>query len=65
MVDTRGLHKGKYLLKGDRTLFQMNFSDSLFGGAFDKKAHTFPEEICEELRDTMARYPRVFAKYNN
>jgi len=64
-VDTRGLHKGKYLLKGDRTLFQMNFSDSLFGGAFDKKAHTFPEEICEELRDTMARYPRVFAKYNN
>ena len=28
--DTRGLHKGKHLLTGDRLLFQLEFSNSLF-----------------------------------
>lgn len=62
-VDTRGLHKGKFLLEGDRTLLQMCFADSMFGSAFDKKAYVLPDEICEELRDTIARYPRVFSKF--
>jgi ectoine hydroxylase-related dioxygenase (phytanoyl-CoA dioxygenase family) len=62
-VDTRGLHKGKYLLKDHRVLFQMNFSDSLFGGAYDR--HNFPKDICSELKQTIADYPRVFAKYMN
>ena len=30
-VDTRGLHKGKNLIKGSRLLFQIQFSNSLFG----------------------------------
>ncbi|MGX7668337.1 phytanoyl-CoA dioxygenase family protein [Flavobacterium pedocola] len=30
-VDTRGFHKGKELLKGKRLLFQIQFSNSLFG----------------------------------
>lgn len=62
-VDTRGLHKGKYLLKDHRILFQMNFSDSLFGGGYDR--HNFPKDICPELKQAIADYPRVFAKYMN
>lgn len=34
-VDTRGLHKGKPLTTGKRLLFQIQFSNSLFGAPFD------------------------------
>ena len=30
-VDTRGLHKGKEVIKGERLLFQIEFANSLFG----------------------------------
>lgn len=30
-VDTRGLHKGKELVEGDRLIFQVEFTNSLFG----------------------------------
>lgn len=35
--DTRGLHKGKAVIKGARLLFQTQFSDHLFGGTYEKK----------------------------
>lgn len=35
-VDTRGLHKGKPLVKGARLLFQIQFSNSLFGAPHEK-----------------------------
>lgn len=60
-VDTRGLHKGKFLLKDHRILFQMNFSDSLFGGHYTK--HKLPKDIVPELKEAIEKYPRVFAKY--
>ena len=30
-VDTRGIHKGKEILKGERLIFQIEFANSLFG----------------------------------
>lgn len=33
-VDTRGFHKGKDLLKGKRLLFQIQFTNSLFGQSY-------------------------------
>ena len=33
-VDTRGFHKGKELLKGKRLLFQIQFTNSLFGQSY-------------------------------
>jgi hypothetical protein len=35
-VDTRGLHKGKPLVKDKRLLFQIQFSNSLFGASYNK-----------------------------
>lgn len=35
-VDTRGLHKGKPLVKDARLLFQIQFSNSLFGAPYEK-----------------------------
>lgn len=32
-ADTRGLHKGDVVRRGDRLVFQMEYADSLFGGA--------------------------------
>lgn len=35
-VDTRGFHKGKILTEGKRLLFQLQFSNSLYGAAYNK-----------------------------
>lgn len=35
--DTRGLHKGKHVIKGERLLFQLQFSNSLFGTNYPKE----------------------------
>ncbi len=34
--DTRGLHKGKHVVKGDRLIFQLEYTNSLFGGRYDR-----------------------------
>lgn len=34
--DTSGLHKGKQLLEGQRTIFQIEFATSMFGGLVNK-----------------------------
>jgi len=34
-VDTRGFHKGKDLLNGKRLLFQIQFTNNLFGQSYD------------------------------
>lgn len=35
IVDTRGFHKGEKLINGKRLLFQIEFSNSLFGMNYD------------------------------
>lgn len=39
-VDTRGLHKGKILIDGHRLLFQVEFTNSLFGKNYPKVHHS-------------------------
>jgi hypothetical protein len=59
--DTRGLHKGKHVINGDRLIFQMQFSNSLFGG------HYRPSRIehvnNQDLAQMIERFPRMYSNY--
>ncbi|HZR76040.1 hypothetical protein [Bradyrhizobium sp.] len=57
--DTRGLHKGKHLLKGDRLLFQLEFSNSLFGAT--RNGPVLSKIRAPEFADALSRYPRVYS----
>ena len=59
--DTRGLHKGKHVTEGDRLVLQIQFSNSLFGGYYPKVQ--FSNNLCEELKTNVARYPWLYAAY--
>lgn len=54
-VDTRGFHKGKDLLEGKRLLFQIQFTNSLFGQQYDV--------IDYQLIDP--KYKDILSKYNH
>jgi hypothetical protein len=60
--DTRGLHKGKHVQKGDRLIFQIQFSNSLFGGYYPK--FWMGNEVTERLRDTSKRFPDLYSAYS-
>lgn len=49
-VDTRGLHKGKPLTVDNRLLFQIQFSNSLFGAPFDYLSIEKPIKQFEQFR---------------
>jgi hypothetical protein len=61
--DTRGLHKGKHVNKGDRLIFQLQFSNSLFGAdhpeAFASQVYT------PALNESIAKFPKVFSRLVN
>lgn len=59
--DTRGLHKGKHVTEGDRLVLQIQFSNSLFGSYYPKVC--LSDEMCEELKVNVARYPWLYAAY--
>jgi hypothetical protein len=56
-VDTRGLHKGKPLTEDKRLLFQIQFSNSLFGASFDKHKINTNDKSLKVLMDNN---PRVY-----
>lgn len=58
--DTRGLHKGKHVLNGDRLVLQLQFSNSLFGGTYPKSSMN---RFTPPLQDSIARYRRVYSAY--
>lgn len=58
--DTKGMHKGMPVLEGDRLIFQMQFSDCMFGLSSDA---SFPPEITDILRMAMKKYPEVYEYY--
>jgi hypothetical protein len=59
--DTRGLHKGKHVQSGDRLVFQLELTDSLFGATYAELSQTF---VPGPLLDRMARaFPGVYARF--
>lgn len=60
--DTRGLHKGKHVEKGDRLMLQMQFSNSLFGGYYPKVC--MGNELTEKLKDAKNRFPDLYSAYS-
>ena len=48
--DTRGLHKGKNVTNGDRLMFQLQFSNCMFGSVYEKaKVHQSKNKKFKEL----------------
>jgi hypothetical protein len=58
--DTRGLHKGLAVRRGDRLMLQLQFSNSLFGGCY---APARLRALTPPLRDMVAAHPAVYANY--
>ena len=59
--DTRGLHKGKQVSKGDRLVLQLQFSNSLFGGFYPKAK--LGGQMSNGLRRSVANYSWLYAAY--
>jgi len=60
--DTRGLHKGKHVIKGDRLILQIQFSNLLFGGFYPKaKINTI---LTSELKQSLDKYAQMYTAYN-
>ncbi|MDQ3000956.1 MAG: phytanoyl-CoA dioxygenase family protein [Fibrobacterota bacterium] len=58
--DTRGLHKGKHVHSGDRLVFQLEFSDSLFGMEYPDPRRA---PAGDALRAMAKSYPGVYDRY--
>ena len=59
--DTRGLHKGQHVLQGDRLMLQLQYSNSLFGGAYpQKRIHNIASA---DLGHMASLYPRLYSAY--
>ncbi len=60
-VDTSGIHKGKVVSQGDRLLFQMEYTNSLFGQKKDflpDDKHLFSEEQLQIMQDKSYTFQR-------
>ncbi|HEX4984478.1 MAG TPA: phytanoyl-CoA dioxygenase family protein [Burkholderiales bacterium] len=58
--DTRGLHKGKVVERGDRLMLQLQFSNSLFGGSYPKARFGV---MTPELKKIAESEPGIYANY--
>ena len=59
--DTRGLHKGQHVLSGDRLVFQLELTNTLFGGALSPLR--LDKLRSDALRERLAAYPRTFSAF--
>ncbi len=59
--DTRGLHKGKHVQKGDRLMLQIQFSNSLFGGFYPKVS--MGGDLSSDLKHRVEQFPGLYAAY--
>jgi hypothetical protein len=59
--DTRGLHKGKIVSRGDRLMLQIQFSNSLFGARYPKVS--MGGDLTPNLRDRIRDYPALYSTY--
>jgi hypothetical protein len=59
--DTRGLHKGKHVRSGHRLMFEIEFTNSLFGGAH------LPDRITQmqspRLAELARKHPRLYGLF--
>ena len=61
-ADTRGLHKGAPLERGERLILQLQFSNSSFGD--DPARITINDRFSPDLRDRIERYPRTYSLFS-
>jgi hypothetical protein len=61
LADTRGFHKGKPLTGKYRLLFQLEYSNSLFGANYTK-VRLSKLSNATELREFAIRYPRTYGQ---
>lgn len=59
--DTRGLHKGTNVIEGNRLIFQIQFSNSLFGAQYPKSKIDITNNSRLQLLDR--NYPRILMNY--
>jgi hypothetical protein len=59
--DTRGLHKGKQIVKGDRLMLQIQYSNCLFGGDYPRIS--FREQPIPALRESIRKFPGLYSAY--
>ena len=59
--DTRGLHKGKHVQKGDRLILQLQFSNSLFGGYYPKAK--MDNVLCQNLKNSIEKFPKLYGAF--
>ncbi len=59
--DTRGLHKGQHVVRGDRLVFQLELTNTLFGGRLMRIQ--LPPNPAPALRERAQRYPRVYSAF--
>ena len=57
--DTRGFHKGKPPITGERLILQIEFCDSLFGGEFSRPR----VKLISQLQQKAASRPQLLSKY--
>lgn len=58
-VDTRGLHKGKPLVNGERLIFQIEFANSMFGQNYPSIDRTL---ILDEHKAAIDEYPMTYGQ---
>jgi hypothetical protein len=58
--DTRGLHKGKAVRQGDRLMLQLQFSNCLFGGAYQPAVF---RSMIPDLKKMSEMYPGIYKNY--
>ncbi|MBA3499101.1 MAG: phytanoyl-CoA dioxygenase family protein [Deltaproteobacteria bacterium] len=59
--DTRGLHKGQHVVTGDRLVFQLELTNTLFGGALTVLPQAAP--VDDTFRERLRAYPRVYSAF--
>ena len=59
--DTRGLHKGQHVVRGDRLVFQLELTNTLFGGRLTPLPAATP--IVDAFRERLEAYPRIYSAF--
>ena len=59
--DTRGLHKGQHVEHGDRLVFQLEMTNTLFGGKLTRARLAEPSH--PDLAERLRAYPRIYSAF--